>query len=811
MAKYHSASKYQENGQIALAINIINANIKICLAIGGLFFFISKSYCQSLTGAGSIDTGSKKINMNNNSINLPDFKIIDSKYILSENSVYAFFSEEAYNDELYQSTLLSGSGSLSENAPIELQMYLKNSKSYFPRDPKKDGPFAAVSFESDDEIIVSIRGTDGIIDIFNDIQLLTKTQNQQYVSALKYLNTIIKNSNGKKITITGHSLGGSVAQLLGAAVGYKVVTFNSAPIVVSSKDIGISEKTLDERNIINIRRKGDPLSDILDKAFKTKFGEFIYDKKYSYGKDYTVDLGTCIGVACKHKISLIADEAEKLRNNRDSIIEKYVELKYAFSGSVEDRIAEIKTAIAETAPDKPVLITGPTASWKGMWAAADASPLSTFLMSDGVRRVTPGKEHLPPYLLLEDINGEIDILAVKSASPGFAYSHWGEWTGEEGKALWVYNSGIDQNAKIDHLHWVIGDPSPKSAFQGRSGSAYFGGTLKGDFAPNGGNVTMLNAVTGQVHIGIDFASQNIEGELSIDVNGNRWEEASLSASLLSSTSNGLRFFGQLYGPNGNGGMNGQFYGSQAQEVGGTFHYFGDGGGASGVFLAKEMEAPENANVFIGLSTQTDDHQIDDSGNMLDFNPAYVGTGVKIPVYNGGEVAATEKFDIGNYSYANWGRWEATNLTPPRYQSGGYWVSGEKTPATVIAMRTGTATYKGQMRGDFVPHSGTREGAYGLIELNANFNNDRMTGQMQWGHGGAGTVTGGPVSPVVQLEAAISSDGRFFQSSDGNTNGTGIGYGFWGTFLGPYGNELGGASWLVDSDGSYNGVFVAKEQ
>lgn len=83
------------------------------------------------------------------------------------------------------------------------------------------------------EVILAFAGTDinmgkrsAIKDIFNDFQMGASYLPSQFKDAIPvYVKTKQKYPNAK-ITITGHSLGGSLAQLVGAATGEKTVTFN---------------------------------------------------------------------------------------------------------------------------------------------------------------------------------------------------------------------------------------------------------------------------------------------------------------------------------------------------------------------------------------------------------------------------------------------------------------------------------------------------------------------------------------------------------------------------------------------------------
>jgi len=80
---------------------------------------------------------------------------------------------------------------------------------------------------------------------------------------------------GKAITLTGHSLGGALAQYATLYTGYSAVTFNTAPAPVTSQTVGMLESTycatckyskdlLYQDRITNIMVWGDPLTSLIE-------------------------------------------------------------------------------------------------------------------------------------------------------------------------------------------------------------------------------------------------------------------------------------------------------------------------------------------------------------------------------------------------------------------------------------------------------------------------------------------------------------------------------------------------------------------
>ena len=91
--------------------------------------------------------------------------------------------------------------------------------------------FAAIALQKGDNIVIAFRGTelDDSQDIDNDYKMwIEKKIPPQINEAKNFIKTIQADPKfkNKNITLTGHSLGGSLAQLIGAMYGYNTVTFN---------------------------------------------------------------------------------------------------------------------------------------------------------------------------------------------------------------------------------------------------------------------------------------------------------------------------------------------------------------------------------------------------------------------------------------------------------------------------------------------------------------------------------------------------------------------------------------------------------
>lgn len=86
--------------------------------------------------------------------------------------------------------------------------------------------FRAGVYKKDNNIIIVYRGTDSPIDIINnDINMVQECIPQQIKDARKFYKEIRQAYPNCKIIFTGHSLGGSDAQVMGSETGCETITF----------------------------------------------------------------------------------------------------------------------------------------------------------------------------------------------------------------------------------------------------------------------------------------------------------------------------------------------------------------------------------------------------------------------------------------------------------------------------------------------------------------------------------------------------------------------------------------------------------
>ncbi len=102
---------------------------------------------------------------------------------------------------------------------------------------KKNGFYAALYEDSNGNVVIAYRGTDpgaGINDIKEDYVQAMGISSDQYNASVDLARKIQKaKENGDitgDVTITGHSLGGGLATIAGAATGYPTYTYNAAAV-----------------------------------------------------------------------------------------------------------------------------------------------------------------------------------------------------------------------------------------------------------------------------------------------------------------------------------------------------------------------------------------------------------------------------------------------------------------------------------------------------------------------------------------------------------------------------------------------------
>lgn len=410
----------------------------------------------------------------------------------------------------------------------------------------------------------------------------------------------------------------------------------------------------------------------------------------------------------------------------------------------------------------------------------------------------------------------------ESEASSYTYLSWGRLS----QTVRMTDSSTGITHDIQNMRWLYGDATSLDYLNTRTGAASYAGQIYGDLTEGG--VTQYNTITGGIGLSFNFSDDSLSGQAYFSQGGVPQEGFDIAGGVISSDGQQhLQATLTSQDPNldtdgsaTSGGLLGTFYGPEASEVGGAIWAFSSGGmydeafAVAGVFVASSGETFVMPNISYDDDTHTRittnkigygvyDTDTNSSGQDILGIPARVG---------GGSITKTETFSASGYSYSSWGKWTAgAGNSNPDYAQGGYWAETQTTPASVVQNRTGTASYSGNIVGDFVSSTGVRDDARGLINIAADFSNHSVSGQFQFGHDCGGSGSGpsgcGVVSSVANFNEAINDyNGSGFgnHSDAARTTGSGI----VGIFAGPNAEEIAGTVWANDNGGMYNGAFVA---
>lgn len=186
------------------------------------------------------------------------------------------------NEILFHEELKQAAKNTYNNSKSETPQRYKIIKSV--QNPS-NGFYADVLYNGKD-IIIAYRGTEqSINDIRNDVAMARSRIPAQATDAISLYDAIRSEYPNANITLTGHSLGGSLSQIVSAIRGVKAVTFNAYGV----RDMFKKGTQLKEKNIVNYLNEQDVITMIngqnhLGKIYSIEnIGQKVLDKHFLEG------------------------------------------------------------------------------------------------------------------------------------------------------------------------------------------------------------------------------------------------------------------------------------------------------------------------------------------------------------------------------------------------------------------------------------------------------------------------------------------------------------------------------------------------
>ncbi len=170
----------------------------------------------------------------------------------------------------------------------------------------------------------------------------------QIISAMNYYKEINKNFKNFNIIFTGHSLGGSIAQILGSQYGNKTYTFSAYGTANLLK-----HQIKNYENIVNIGNRQDPvfISNIQNQIGKTYIiGDFEKDTKEITKSPGIISVKPNLE---KHKIENMGDLSDAVEYKGEDLQTKETVLfKLSIEKNIDLRYADPNTIITTEEIDK---------------------------------------------------------------------------------------------------------------------------------------------------------------------------------------------------------------------------------------------------------------------------------------------------------------------------------------------------------------------------------------------------------------------------------------------------------------------------
>jgi hypothetical protein len=159
---------------------------------------------------------------------------------------------------------------------------------------------------------------ESFLDLAADALLAVGEVDKQFDDAYNYAENVLNRSEGRKIIVTGHSLGGALAQAIGSSLGLKTFAFNSAATPENFFDTYPSHLTSEElyNSIFVLADIHDPVSNVAESGKAYEGSSHVTPLITFDFKELEINLGTSAeldGIRFdKHSMELLIDNSMTL-------------------------------------------------------------------------------------------------------------------------------------------------------------------------------------------------------------------------------------------------------------------------------------------------------------------------------------------------------------------------------------------------------------------------------------------------------------------------------------------------------------------
>lgn len=172
-----------------------------------------------------------------------------------------------------------------------------------------DNGFHAKALEKDDVVMVVFRGPDDMGDLKADHQMISGKLPDQFKNAVDFMEQVKTQNPDKKIVVTGHSLGGSLTELVASKyddiLGISFDAIGTKGLVDSAD--GIAKGLKDNKNTINYIVAGDVISNATPHVGQTTLVDVVADVSRGNKLQSPHSIGNFSGSAGNNSLSGVED------------------------------------------------------------------------------------------------------------------------------------------------------------------------------------------------------------------------------------------------------------------------------------------------------------------------------------------------------------------------------------------------------------------------------------------------------------------------------------------------------------------------